>query len=114
MEDDQKPAEELNVIMKQAHGAMENYFRLLQKSMSGFPWGNNLDRTYLTNEIMSFAERNIAAAFEFAQKLSQGFQTEFVRAQLKFLGDEVRDLSEASSKTTAGAGKTPFFKTALD
>jgi len=71
---------------------------------------------------MSFAERNIAAAFEFAQKLSQAknseelvrIQTEFVRAQLKFLGDEVRDLSEASSKTTAGPGKTPFFKTALD
>ena len=122
MEDDQKPAQELNVIMKQAHGAMENYFRLLQKSVSGFPWGDNLDRTYLTNEIMSFAERNIAAAFEFAHKLSQAknseelvrIQTEFVRAQLKFLGDEVRDLSEASSKTTAGAGKTPFFKTALD
>ena len=44
MEDDQKPAEELNVIMKRAHGSMENYFRLLQKSMSGFPWGDNLDR----------------------------------------------------------------------
>ena len=39
MEDDQKPAEELNVIMKQAHGAMENYFRLLQKSMSGLSLG---------------------------------------------------------------------------
>ena len=69
-----------------------------------------------------FCARNIAAAFEFAQKLSQAknseeivrIQTEFVRARLKFLGDEVRDLSEASSKTTAGAGKTPFFKTALD
>ena len=53
---------------------------------------------------MSFAERNIAAAFEFAQKLSQAknseelvrIQTEFVRAQLKFLGDEVR-----------GSGLTP-------
>ena len=104
--------------MKQARWGR---FQMLQKSMSGFPWGNNLDRTYLNDEIMKFVKRNIVAAFEFAQKLSQAknsedlvrIQTEFVRAQLKFLGDEVRDLSEASSKTTAGAARHRFSKQLL-
>jgi hypothetical protein len=70
---DKKPIEPLTAtaaetaerMMKQTQVAMENYFGLLQKAVSTFPWSNtNLNRILLSN-----AGQNITATFAFVQKL---------------------------------------------
>jgi hypothetical protein len=73
-------------MTKQTRGAMENYFGLLQSTMSALPWGDtNLNRVLLSN-----ATQNVTATFAFMHKLSQAknfqevvkIQTEFMEAQM--------------------------------
>ena len=55
---------------------------------------------------MSFAERNVLSAFEFAQKIVQAkdiqefirMQTEFVQSQIQVLSEQVKDLGETATK----------------
>jgi phasin len=65
---------------------------------------------------MSFAERNMAASFEFAQKLVKArdveevirLQTDYVKAQIQALNDQTRELAEAAAqvaKETASTNK---------
>ena len=59
-----------------------------------------------SKKAMSFAERNVLSAFEFAQKIVQTkdikklvrMQTEFLQAQTQALGEQVKDLGETVSK----------------
>jgi phasin family protein len=56
---------------------------------------------------MTFAERNVLSAFEFAQKIVQArdiqelirMQTEFVQSQIQVLSEQVKDLGETATKT---------------
>ena len=114
MAKDQKPIEDLSAIakqtMEQAQGAAQTYLGWLQKSMSASPWVD----AELTKKLMAYAERNIAANFEFVQKLSQvkdfqelvRVQSEFMQAQLQSYGEQAKDIGEASTKTVADAMKT--------
>jgi phasin len=116
MAKDEKPLEDLGAIagktMEQARGAMESYFSSLQKSMPVSPWAN----TDLNKKIKSYTEQNIAAAFGFAQKLTQvkdlqelvRIQTEFTQTQLKSLGEQAKDLGEVATKTVTNAFKNPL------
>jgi phasin len=55
---------------------------------------------------MSFVERNIAASFEYAQKLVQAkdveelmrLQTDYVKAQIQALTEQAKELGEATAK----------------
>lgn len=93
--------------MAQVQGATEQYFSLLQKSMSSSPWANS----DLSNKMLSFAQENVAAGFEFAQRLSQAkdfqdflrIQNEFMQTQLDAFGRRARDIGEASSKAVREA-----------
>ena len=107
----QKPFEDFNAMarqtMAQVQGATEQYFGLLQKSMSSSPWASS----DLSKRMLSFAQENVAAGFEFAQRLSQAkdfqdflrIQNEFMQTQLDAFGRGVRDISEASSKVVRDA-----------
>ncbi|HVY57984.1 MAG TPA: phasin family protein [Xanthobacteraceae bacterium] len=61
----------------------------------------------VNTKAMSYAERNVATAFEFAKKLVQAkdaqdlarLQSEFVEAQMKALTEQARDLGEAATRT---------------
>ena len=63
---------------------------------------------------MSFAERNVLSAFEFAQKIVQAkdiqelvrMQTEFVQSQIQVLSEQVKDLGETATKAAEIATKT--------
>ena len=97
MAEDKEPFEALTTtaaqtaeqITKQTHGAMENYFGWLQKTMSALPWSN----TNLNRILLSHATQNVTVTFAFVQKLSQAknfqdvvkIQTEFMNAQFKFV-----------------------------
>lgn len=63
---------------------------------------------------MSFAERNMTAAFEFAQKLVQArdvgeilrLQTDYVKAQINTLNEQAKELAEATAKVAKDTTKT--------
>ena len=52
---------------EQARKAMENYLNFVQKSVSASPWLES----DLNKKMKSYTEQNVAAASEFARKLTQ-------------------------------------------
>ncbi len=96
--------------VEEVRGAEENFFSVLQKTTSGFPWVADLNRRF-----QSYAEQYIAAALEFSHKLNQakdfeGFariQNEFVQTQVHSFGEQIKEFIEAYTKAAAGALKTP-------
>ena len=66
-----------------------------------------------SKKAMTFAERNVLSAFEFAQKIVQTkdiqklvrMQTEFLQAQTQALGEQVKDLGETVSRTAMDSKK---------
>ena len=113
MENAKRPFEDLSAIagqtIDQARGAMENYLQFFQKSMSASPWG----KMDLSEKIKGYAEKNVATAFEYAQKLTKAtdfqdlvrIQTEFIQMQLKTLSEQARDLGETTTKGATGTFK---------
>jgi hypothetical protein len=99
-------------ITKQAQGAMENYFGLLQRTMSTFPWSN----TNLNRILLSHATENIIATFAFLQKLGQAkdfqdvvrIQTQFMQTQMLSFNEQAKILGEMYTKAAADAMKPPF------
>ena len=85
-----------------ARGAMENYLDFFQKSMFASPWA----QTDLNKKIQSYAGKNLAATFEYAQKLTKAkdlqeltqIQTEFMQTQVKPLNEQAKDLGETATK----------------
>ena len=62
---------------------------------------------------VSFAERNVATSFDFAQRLVRAkdmeemmrLQTEFVKAQMQTLTDQAKELSDSASRAAMDAAK---------
>ena len=120
MAKDSSPLQNLNVeakraieqTVKQTEEAMDNYFNLLQQTMSATPWG----KTDFSEKLKSFTEQNIATAHHHLQKLSQArdfqdiikIQTEYMQTQWSLFADQATQLGEAYMKTAAGAFKPPF------
>jgi len=69
----------------------------------------------LSDRILSYAERNVASAFEFAQRLAQVknvqdifmLQTEFMRAQMQAMAEQAKDLGETTTKALTDSMKIP-------
>ncbi len=113
METGKEPFEGMSAIatqsVEQARKAMENYLQFFQKSMSGVPLG----KSDFGEKVKSYAEQNVAAAYEFAQKLAKAkdfqdlvrVQMEFMQTQLKSLGEQAKDLGETATKATTDAFK---------
>lgn len=76
---------------------------------------NAMGGSALSDKILGYAERNIASAFEFAQRLAQVnnvqdifmLQTEFMRAQMQVMAEQTKDLGETTTKALADNMKTP-------
>jgi len=85
-----------------ARSAMDSYLDFFQKTMFGSPWA----QTDLNKKIQNYAGRNLAATFEYAQKLTRAkdmqeltqIQTEFMQAQMKALSEQAKDLGETAMK----------------
>jgi len=117
MDKSKTATEEMNAMMaqgvEQARGAMENYLKFFQNSMSGTAWA----RTELNKKVTEFAQQNVDAAFGFAQKLTQAkdlqelvrLQTEFFQTQLKSLTEQAKDLGETATKAAGDALKGPII-----
>lgn len=65
----------------------------------------------VSGRAMSFAERNIAASFTFAQKLVQAkdveevirLQTDYLKAQVQALDDQAKELADAAARVAKEA-----------
>ena len=65
-----------------------------------------------SEKIMGYAERNIAASFDFAQRLARAkdvqeiakLQQEFIQSQMKALGEQAQDLGQSVVQSARGAG----------
>ncbi len=86
----------------EAAKAMQNYVQFVEKNMSNAPWG----KTDLAEVIKSNAEKNVAAIFEYGQKLITAkdiqdvvrIQTEFMQKQLQALNEQAKELGQTATK----------------
>jgi len=122
MTKDAKPLEDLNAnakraveqTMEQTRGALDNYFNFIQKTFLSYPAGG----TELGEMLKNYAEKNIAAAQEYVNKLSQAkdfqdvirVQTEFMQMQFNAFSEQTKRLSETFTKAATGAVQTGFQK----
>jgi phasin len=98
--------------LDQARNAMESYLNLLEQTISASPWGG----TEMTKKLMSYAEQNVAATFDFLEKLSRArdfqdivrIQTEFVQTQLRSLTEQASEIGGMSIKAVTDAMRKPF------
>ncbi len=99
--------EMMNQGFEQTRKAMENYAQLFQKTMKASPlFGADLNKR--TN---TYIEKNIAAANEFIQKLSQAkdvqslwrIQTDFMQTQWKNYVEQMKDVGETATKNVTDA-----------
>ena len=80
--------------VEQAKLAFDNYIHAAQEAVSTFEqWvkASQVGAQGITKKTMSFAERNVLSAFEFAQKIVQAKDIqEFIRMQTEFVQSHVR------------------------
>ena len=95
--------------VEQAKLAFNSYLQAAQEAVSAFDrWvkASQVGTQGITKKAMSFAERNVLSAFEFAQKIVQAkdirelirMQTEFVQSQIQVLSEQVKDLGETATE----------------
>ena len=116
MAENETPADQVRSVMaknlEQARGAMTNYLQFLEKSMSASPLG----ATDQAKKFREYVERNVAASFEFSDKLLHAknlqdiarIQTEFFQAQLRALTEQSKDLGETATKTVSEVINVPI------
>ncbi|MFI4941554.1 MAG: phasin family protein, partial [Burkholderiales bacterium] len=69
--------------------------------------------TDLNKKIQSYAGKNVATTFEFAEKLTRAkdfqelvqIQAEFMQTQLKTLSEQARDIGDVATKAASDAMK---------
>jgi hypothetical protein len=96
--------------MEQVKTAINGYLQFFQRAIPGNVMGGN----ELSNKVLNYAERNVATAFEFAQRLVQvrdvqslaRLQMEFIQAQMQALTEQAKDLSETTTKAMMDTAKT--------
>ena len=95
--------------MEQVRTAINSYLQFFQRAVPG----NVMGGSELSNKILGYAERNVASAFEFAQRMVQvrdfqsliTLQTKFVQAQMQAMIEQAKDLSETATKAVTDSAK---------
>lgn len=99
--------------MDQVKNAINGYFQFLQRAVPE----NVLGGSELSNKVLSYAERNLASAFEFGQRLMQvrdvqtlmQLQMDFIRTQTQAITEQAHDLRELTTKTMTDAVKSRYL-----
>ena len=109
MAENETPTDQIRSVMtknlEQAHGAIANYFQLVEKSLSASPLG----ATDQTTTFKNYVERSVAASFELSDKILRAkdlldvlrIQTEFLQTQLKALTEQSKDLCGTATKAAS-------------
>jgi hypothetical protein len=94
---------------EQTRKAMESYLDFFQKNIKALP----LLDTDLNKKMKTYTEQNIAAASEFAEKVSKAkdlqdfwrIQAEFMQAQWNAFTEQTKDLAETAAKSAPNVMK---------
>ena len=97
--------------MQQVRTAINGYLQFFQRGVPSIVMGSS----ELSNKVFGYAERNVASAFEFAERLVQvrdvheltKLQTDFIQAQMQAMTEQAKDLSETATKAVTERVKTP-------
>jgi hypothetical protein len=97
--------------LEQVKTAINAYLKFFKSNVPESVMGSSA----LSDKILNYAERNVASAFEFAQRLAQVsnvqdifmLQTEFMRAQMQAMADQAKDLAETTTQALTDSLKTP-------
>ena len=103
--------------VEQAKLAFNSYLQAAEEAVSTFDqWvkASQVSAQGISKKAMSFAQRNVLSAFEFAQKIVQAkdiqelirMQTDFVQSQIQVLSEQVKDLGETATKAAEIGTKT--------
>jgi phasin len=116
MAEDKAPADQVRTMMaknlEQARGAMTSYFQFLENSMSTLPLG----ATDQVKAFKGYVERNVAASFEFSDKLLRAkdfqdilrIQTEFFQTQLRALTEKGKEIGDTAAKPASEVINVPI------
>jgi phasin len=100
----------------QARKAFEGFIDAASQAMGQFhgrAQAAHSGASEIAQKSMSYAEQNVAATFEFAQKLMtakdptevMALQSEFLSRQVQTLSSQVRDLGQSAAKIVVDAAK---------
>jgi hypothetical protein len=97
--------------MEQVKTAINAYLQFFKQSVPE----NLIGGSAPSEKILGYAERNVASAFEFAQRLAQVnnvqdifmLQTKFMRAQMQAMAKQAKDLGETTTKALTDSMKPP-------
>src|SRR5262245_6005100 len=95
---------------EQAKLAFDKFMEAAQSTMNTFDGQSKVAQAgakEVSEKIMSFAEQNVANAFDYAQKLVQAqdpqalmtLHNDFIRSQMQVLSEQARQLGEVAGKT---------------
>jgi phasin len=101
--------------MTQAKKAFDELMAATQRTVSTFEGQTTTAQSGfrgLQQKVVSFSERNIAASFEFAQKLLHAkdgqevmhLHAEYVKAQVQTLTEQARELASAAASAAPNSG----------
>jgi phasin len=105
--------------MQQAQRAFEGFINAAQQAAGEVESRANRARAGtrdVTEKAMSFAERNVAASFDFAQKLVRArdldevmrLQREYIQAQIQALNEQAKEIGQTVSKAAMDAARPKF------
>jgi phasin len=100
----------------QARKAFDGFLEAANQALGQFQGQAQAARSSaqeIAHKSMSYAEQNVAATFDFAQRLMQakdaaevmGLQSEFLSRQMQTIAAQVQDLSQTAAKMATDAGK---------
>jgi phasin len=100
----------------QARKAFEGFIQAANQAMGQFQGQAQSARstaTEIAHKSMTYAEQNVAATFDFAQKLMQAkdgaevmaLQSEYLSRQMQTISAQVQDLSQSAAKIVVDAAK---------
>jgi phasin len=102
--------------VEQAKQAFDGFISAAHNAVTAFEGHAESARKgakHVTEKAMDFAEQNVAASFEFAQKLLRAkdvqevmkLQAEFIRTQMQVLAEQAKELGESAGKASSEAAK---------
>lgn len=105
----------------QARKALEDFMKVAQSTVTTVEGSTNqiqAGATDINNKMLSYAEENIAAAFDFAEKMARAkdmdeivkLQSDFMTKRMSAFGEQTREIGDTAAKTASEAGKAAKAK----
>ena len=100
----------------QARKAIEDFMKVAQTTVSSVEGSTHqiqAGAVDLNKKMLSYAEENIAAAFDFAEKMARAkdmdeivkLQSEFMTNRMSAFGEQTREIGDSAAKTASDVGK---------